>query len=216
MNSGRRFLAALALTATVLFSGCGEQATVPATGTIYGDLFLEDGTAAAGVRVYVEETGASALADDEGRFIIDGLLAVDEDGIGKYYTVLGLGKERGTDIGFLRERVKVKGSQSYGLGDVMVPPTGSIEGRLNLDGSDDNSGARIRIAGTTMEAITRADGSFMIHRVPAHSGYRIHCMMTGYEDQILDNMGGMGDPIPIEVESGVLLDLGETVLETRP
>lgn len=208
----------LILLAAMLISGCGETATSPATGTIYGSMIYPDGTPASGVTVLVEETGETTVTDDKGEFVMNGLLAVDATGMGRYYTVRGYGMHDDDDVGFLVAHFKVKGQQSYGLGTVVVQTTGRLFGAVYLeDESADHSGVVVEIEGTSLRAITRADGSFMLDRVPAFSGYRVMCSKTGYETGVFDHLVRGLDSVPVEVPSGGLVNVGAMLMsKTNP
>ena len=180
-------------------SSCGENATIPTTGTIYGDLMFEDSRPAAGIEVLVEGTDLRALSDAHGRFVIPGVLAVDEAGMGKYYVVRGHGERNGSPVGFLVDQFKVKGQQSYSVGEVVVFPTGSIFGYVELEQTGDYSGVRMSVEGTSLEAISRWDGSYLIDNVPAHDGYLINCVKEGYWNMVIQTMPGADGPVPIAV-----------------
>lgn len=57
---------------------CGQDVTLPATGTVYGELVYDDGTPAAGVVVLFEGTRLSSMSDEHGWFTINGVLVVDK------------------------------------------------------------------------------------------------------------------------------------------
>ncbi len=192
--------------------GCGQDITLPATGTVYGDLVFVDGSPASGIVVLVEGTGMSAVSDGNGRFVIGGVLAVDRSGMGKYYTVRGFGDRNGESVGFLVAHFKVKGQQSYSVGTVKVPKTGTITGTIHLDGMSDHSGVFVSLKGTSIETITRADGSYILDRVPAHEGYDVPCNRTGFQSMTIDHMGDPGSVEPIRVDPGMVTDLGLALL----
>lgn len=200
----------------VLLVGCGQDVTLPSTGTIYGDLLYDDGTAASGIVVLVEGTGQSAVSDAMGRFVINGILAVDETGMGRYYTVRGFGERAGTSVGFLVDHFKVKGQQSYGTGVVTVRETGSIRGRVTLEGKIDHSGIFVSVGGTSIETITQADGSYLLDRVPAHEGYELPCSHEGFESMTIDTFVDQGEEKPIRVSPGSVTDLGDSQLHATP
>lgn len=197
----------------MLGTGCGETVTMPATGTIYGDLVFEDGRPALGIEVLVEGLGLSAISECKGRFVINGVTAVDGDGIGKSYIVRGQGEYNLAPVGFFVDQFKVDDQQAYNVGRIVVPPTGSIIGYVMLSGTSDYSGVLLNIEGTALGAISRADGSYRIERVPAHQGYRVVCRRQGYRETILETMPGTDDPQPITVRSGEAADLGAVQLE---
>ena len=165
----RRLGILLLALAPVLVTACGEDMTLPATGTIYGDLVFEDGSPAAGMVVLVEGTRLSAVSDNKGRFIIGDVLAVDEAGMGKYYIVRGFGDKGTMPVGFLVDHFKVKGMQSYGVGTITMRQTGSIKGNIQLEGMTDHSGVFVGLKGISIGTVTRADGSYLLDRVPAHA-----------------------------------------------
>ncbi len=60
----KRLLAVLLIAFLPVFlTACSEDITLPATGTVYGDLVFDDGQPAAGIVVLVEGTGHSAVSD---------------------------------------------------------------------------------------------------------------------------------------------------------
>jgi hypothetical protein len=196
-----------------LGSGCGETVTMPATGTIYGDLTFEDGKPALGVEVIVEGLGLTGVAECGGRFVINGLTAVDTEGMGKSYVVRGQGEHNLTPVGFFVDQFLVSDQQSYNVGRITVPPTGSIFGYVKLSGTSDHSGVFLNIEGSSLGTISRADGSYLIDRVPAYQGYRIVCVKQGYREMVLDMMPGPSGPEPITVHSEQRTDLGQAQLE---
>ena len=197
----------------VLGLGCGETFTMPATGTIHGDLVFEDGRPALGIEVLVEGLGLSAISACEGHFVINNVTAVDDGGIGKSYIVRGQGEYNLAPVGFFVDQFTVDDQQAYNVGKIVVPPTGSIIGYVKLGGTSDYSGVILNIEGTTLGAISRADGSYTIARAPVHEGYRVLCRKSGYREMVLDTMPGTGDPEPITVRSEEATDLGVVQLE---
>ena len=108
-------IALLASILLIALTGCGEEAFVPANGTIYGSLSYQDGTPAAGIEVMVEKIGLTASSDGDGIFVINQVPAVDETGMGKYYVIRGWGERDGSSVGFIVTHFKVKGQQSYSV-----------------------------------------------------------------------------------------------------
>lgn len=204
---------AVGLSAAVALTGCGDDIAFPSTGTVYGDLAFEGGAPAAGITVLVEGTGLSAVSDDEGRFVIGGVVAADESGIGRYYTIRGYGESGGTPVGFLVGHFRVKGQQSYGVGRVVVRPTGAITGSVRLEGETaDHSGALVALEGTSLETTSGADGSYLLDRVPAHEGYHVVCGKEGFEEMVLDSVLVEGEFGPIAVAPGETTRVGEADL----
>lgn len=197
----------------VMGLGCGETVTMPATGTIYGDLVFEDGRPALGIEVLVEGLELSAVSACEGHFVINDVTAVDGDGIGKSYIVRGQGEYNLSPVGFFMEEFRVEDQQAYNVGKIVVPPTGSLTGYVRLSGTSDYSGVILNIEGTTLGAISRADGSYTIARAPVYEGYRVVCRKQGYREMVLDTMPGAGEPQPITVRSGEAAYLGVAQLE---
>lgn len=191
-------------------SACSEDATIPVTGTAYGTLIYDDGHPAAGMLVLVEFTGLSTVTEPNGDFVINGLLAVDETGMGRYYNLRGSGCRQSGSYGFFLPGFKIKGQQSYSTGTVIVHQTGEIQGRIlmsdNPDG--DNSGVRLSLEGTSLQSITRADGGFSLAEVPAFNGYIVICEREGYETLVLEEMIVDGRSQPITLAPGAILDLG--------
>lgn len=197
-------------------AGCGEDITLDATGTIYGNLVYDDGSPAPGIVVLVEGTGLDGVSDSSGRFVIGGVLAVDATGMGKYYTVRGYGTRGTTSIGFLVAHFKVKGQQSYSIGTVTVPETGSITGTLQLEGMSDHSGVYVHLEGTSIGTVTRADGSYLLDLVPVHAGYTVPCRRDGFEDMTIHEIDVCGFMMPIRVYPGHMTDLGSDLLIAAP
>jgi len=210
---GKGFVIALV---PMLLVGCGQDVTLPSTGTVYGDLLYDDGTAAMGIIVMVEGTGQIGVSDATGRFVINGVLAVDETGMGRYYTVRGFGDRAGKSVGFLVDHFKVKGQQSYSIGVVTVQETGSIRGRVTLEGMIDHSGVFISLEGTSIETVTQADGSYLLDRVPAHEGYALPCSHVGFESMTIETFLDQGEEKPIRVGPGRVTDLGDSQLHASP
>ncbi len=194
--------------------GCENDITLPVTGTIYGDLMYADGEHAAGISVKVEGTDQIAVSDSEGRFVINGVLAVDEAQMGRYYVVRGAGERSGVPVGFLVDHFKVKGQQSYSIGIIVVRETGSISGRMFLQGMTDHSGISVTIKGTSMRAITRADGSFVLDRVPAHEGYELLCQHDGFMTETIATFWDDGVQVPLRADPLSNTQLADTWLSS--
>ena len=208
-------LVLLAIFVVGLSTGCSNDITLPSTGTIYGDLLYADGSPAAGIAVLVEETGQAATSDDEGRFVINDVLAVDSEKMGRFYTVRGYGRNADESVGFLVDHFKVKGQQSYSVGVVIVRPTGTITGTLLLGDNTDHSGIMVRIENTSLESITHADGSFEISGIPAHKGYRLQCRHDGYEDMVIAEYWDAGEKKTIDIEPREIVLLGITTMTAQ-
>ncbi len=202
----------------LLVAGCSESVLVPATGTVYGTLIHDDGQPAAGILIIAELTGLSAVTDARGKFVMNGLLAVDEHGMGKYYNLRGVGDRQGVPVGFYLPHFKVKGQQSYSTGTVVVRRVGEIQGRIVMaDQPDgDNSGVAISLQGTSLTAVTRADGRFTLSRVPAFNGYVVPCLRDGYEALILEDMVVDTQILPIAVAAGQITDLDFRYMNPLP
>jgi len=202
----------------VVLTGCSQDVFVPATGTVYGTLVHDDGQPAAGVLVIVEFTDLSTVTDGAGRFVINGLLAVDPQGMGKYYNLRGEGERQGSPVGFFLPHFKIKGQQSYSTGTVVVRATGEIRGRVIMadQPQGDNSGVSIGLAGTSLATVTRADGSFTLAAVPAYSGYVVPCLREGYRELVLEDMIVDGQVLPIGVAPAQVTDLDFRILEPLP
>lgn len=213
---GRMLLLSLVVVSGAFLAGCGQDVTMPSTGTVYGDLMYTDGTPAAGLTVMVEGTDMSATSDSKGRFVINDVLAVNREGMGRYYVVRGEGERAGAPVGFIVTHFKVKGSQSYGMGVVVVQKLGSIAGTMLLDGDMDNSGVVVTVKGTSLSAISRADGSFLIDGVPVHSGYVLDCRHPGYGEMNIENYNNGGTPRTIDVAPAMMTNVGIHTLATLP
>lgn len=205
----------LAFVLVLGLAGCAHDVTLPAGGTIYGDLVYEDGHPAAGIVVVVEGTDLMDITDRDGRFVINEVLAVDEAGMGKYYNVRGYGIHEGTSMGFISMKFKVKGQQSYSIGTAKVLPTGTIIGAVYLSEEDDSSGVRIQIEGTSLETVTKVGGNYMLSGVPKHSGYSIRCSHPGFVTTVVDKVWQMGMQVPVQVMPGGLTNLGLSVLDKQ-
>jgi hypothetical protein len=207
----RNLVVLLAIIAVGL-TGCSEEIFVPANGTIYGDLSYADGTPASGIHVMVEGSDLIAVSDIDGRFVIGDVLAVDEVGMGKYYVVRGYGHRDAVPVGFIVTHFKVKGQQSYSVGEVTVKQTGRITGYVKLEGEIfDHSGVVVYAEGTSLTAISRVDGSYTIERVPEHQDYAIVCAKSGYHEMVMPDPDDP-DAHPIEVQSGTTTQLEEATL----
>jgi hypothetical protein len=154
----------------------------------------------------VEGTGLTDVSDSKGRFVIGEVLAVDREGMGKYYTVRGFGDRSGESVGFLVDHFKVKGQQSYSVGTVKVPKTGTITGTIQLMGMSDHSGVFVTLKGTSIGTVTRADGSYVLDRVPAHEGYALPCEREGFQSMTIQHVEHGLEAI--RVEPGLVTDLG--------
>ena len=197
----------LASIVLIALAGCGEEVFVPANGTIYGNLSYENGEPAAGIEVMVEMLGLTTYSDSDGFFVINQVPAVDETGMGKYYVVRGRGYRDDTSVGFIVTHFKVKGQQSYSIGEVQVPPTGTITGYAFLVGETDHSGVVIHLEETSLAAISRADGSYTLPKVPAHEDYNVVCQRSGYHEMTVAD---------VVVESKRTTQLDPASLEPNP
>ena len=208
-------LCTIAILSVVSLTGCGQDITLPATGTVYGDLLYTDGTPAAGIVAMVEGYPNTAVSDENGRFVINGVLAVDEQGMGRYYVVRGYGERDGNPVGFIVDHFKVKGQQSYSVGIVVVRQTGSITGAIYLEIMSDHSGVFVGIEGTSIETVTRADGSFFLDQVPAHEGYRKDCTRSGFHPMTIESFWDNGEQRPLRVDPRETTDIGATTLSVE-
>ncbi len=197
-------------------SGCGQDVTMVSTGTIWGDLIYTDGTPAAGLTVIVEGTDRMVTSDSKGRFVVNDVVAVTREGMGRYYVVRGWGERNGEPVGFIVTHFKVKGAQAYGTGVVVVQPTGSIVGAIDLEGDADDSGVIVTVEGTSLSAITRADGSFRIDGVPVHHGYVLTCEHPGYAPMDIAQFDPGDGARPVDVEPRATTDVGVHMLTRIP
>ena len=196
----KRVIGIVLMIAAVAALGCENDITLPSTGTIYGDLIYADGEHASGIVVQTEGTDQVAVSDADGRFVINGILAVDAQEMGRYYVVRGAGERSSVPVGFLVDHFKVKGAQSYSVGIIVVRETGAISGRIYLQGMMDHSGVKISIKGTSLETITRADGSFVLDRVPAHEGYELTCQHDGFMSATISTFWDNGVERPLRTD----------------
>ncbi len=209
-----RRLAALVTLAAL--AGCGQDVTMVSTGTIWGDLIYTDGTPAAGLTVIVEGTDRTATSDAKGRFVVNDVVAVTREGMGRYYVVRGWGEHENEPVGFIVPHFRVKGAQAYGTGVVVVQPTGAIAGVIDLEGDADDSGVIVTVQGTSLQAITRADGSFFIDGVPVHRDYVLTCEHPGYAPMDIATFDPGPGPRAVDVEPRATTDVGRHVLTRIP
>ena len=181
----RRLTLLILVAAALTAGGCSNDILAPSTGTIYGTLLWEDASPAAGIELMVEGTDHRAVTDKDGRFVINNVLAVNEEGMGKYYVIRGWTEKDGEDMGFIVTKFKVKGAQSYSIGTATVRPTGQAWGNIYLPDSEDHSGTTVVAMGTSLMTTTRADGSFVLDKLPPHDKYVLLCMRDGYATLML-------------------------------
>ena len=77
--------------------------------------------------------------------------------------------------------VVVQSNQVVTAADLNLTATGSISGRVTLDGKEDeNLGITVVIAGTSYMAVTDSFGFFIISDIPADKGYQVVIMKGDY------------------------------------
>ncbi len=179
-----RSIGVVTAAACALFlAGCGSDFYAPVTGTVYGTVLLPGGTPAAGVTVLVEGTPLRDLTDSNGRFVINDIPSVREGQIGEYYNIRGEYEAEGQSLAFVTIHFKVKEQQSYSIGRVTLEPTGTITGRVALEGSSDASGVEVLLEGLSIRAVTNAAGEYRLDRVPVFAAYAVVCRHPAYLDQ---------------------------------
>ena len=207
----------LILMVAVLWSGgCAEETTLPVTGTIYADLVYSDLEPAQGITVWVEGLELNGVSGPDGRVIVGGLPITGPPDQGLFYVIRGRGERDGIPVGFVVDSVQVADQETYFIGQVSVQPMGALAGAVLLAGTSDNSGALIRVEGTSLSAVSRRDGVFLINDVPAHVAYRLIFTAEGYQEQIKDTMPGDDGPVPITVTAGDTTIVGLTLMAPLP
>ena len=69
-------------------------------------------------------------------------------------------------LGLRMKDIVVKAQENTELKDVRMPTTGNISGTVEVVGSDDPSGIKVTIPGTTFSATSDAAGNYLIESVP--------------------------------------------------
>ncbi|HQO34265.1 MAG TPA: carboxypeptidase regulatory-like domain-containing protein [bacterium] len=143
------------IVAAVLLVGCAR--TGP-EGDLSGQFVLPDTPDSEGIHVFLPGTPHQALTDRQGRFYIQGIMA------GDYELVV-------TEEGYeeIREPVQIAAGAQVTLASqalIPLPPeTGSIRGRILLEGREDHSGAIVLLLGTPHSTTTDESGVFRFDEV---------------------------------------------------
>lgn len=161
-------------------------------------LLGQTGTAA-GAEVRLENGGAPTMADAEGRFQFSQvtnnpapvLLARKTAGDGTPYS--------------LRQPLQA----GVDLQQLLLRPSGAIVGKVSAPGLSDLTGINVFIAGTSLGALTDAQGDFFLADIPAGS-YTITARREGF----------MPVQVPVQVETGkpvaITLSLTSPAESNRP
>ncbi|MBF5046572.1 hypothetical protein FGE12_29415 [Aggregicoccus sp. 17bor-14] len=127
------------------------------TARLQGKVLLDGAsTDSAGVQVYLEGTGHVAFSASNGDFLLEGIAP------GTYALSaqhLGFGMAR---VGALR----LEAGQTVDVGTLRLAPvgnaSGAVTGQVQLVGANDHGGVTVFLAGTSLSALSAADGSFTL------------------------------------------------------
>ena len=175
-------LFSIVLLAIVLVACSSEPSSnEPAkTGSIRGRALYSNGTDHSGIVLTLDKTdGLRAISMEDGsRSVVamcvsktDGSYAFNnlEDGTYTVYASSNDSLEKAVTA-----NVVISGSRAVTLEDLLLTATGSISGRITIDGSaSGNSGIFVYIAGTSYMAATDDSGQYCISGIPAGTGYQL-------------------------------------------
>jgi formylglycine-generating enzyme required for sulfatase activity len=193
MNIKRLSISASILLILAVFSliGCDQPVDSPlavATGVITGKVLYQGGTSHAGIAVTLEQTDglrtasvlaaargaassarsvvANTVTTEDGSYQFPGLAA----GIYTVHASFKESKEKAVTI-----NITVAAGQTVTAEDLKLTPTGSLTGKITLDGNSNkgNEGFQISVASTSYMAVTDTAGNFTISDIPIGSGYLI-------------------------------------------
>ncbi len=157
------------IAASLLF-GCAR--TSP-EGDLSGQFVLADTADSEGIHVFLPGTSHQAFTDRQGRFHIRGIMA------GEYELVAS---EEGYEE--IRQTVQIPAGAQVTLASqplIPLPPkTGSIRGRIRLEGREDHSGAIVLLLGTPHSTTTDESGVFRFDKVEMGT-YQLIALKDGYQ-----------------------------------
>jgi hypothetical protein len=211
MKTGKIFWVSLLVAAAL--TGCEQltdpvQTTAVGVGTISGRALYQGGSSHAGIAITLDQTdglrsvavlSAARSAVPAGRSVAAATTTGDD---GSYqfanvaagtYTVYASSKDSTEKA--VAVNVTVAVGQSVTAADLNLTATGSITGKVTLDGkTTGNLGFIVFIAGTSYMAMTADDGSFTISDIPAKGGYTVALTKGAYT--------GLWQTATVTVEAG--------------
>ena len=131
---------------------------------------LTDGIAIEAARSAARSVLGQKKAAKDGSYSFENLAP----GLYTVYASSNISKERAVTT-----NVSVKANQTVNAADLNLTATGSISGKVQLDGSG-KAGFIVNLAGTSFMAVTGEDGSFIISDVPAGTEYNLSVLFGTY------------------------------------
>ncbi len=131
---------------------------------------LTDGIAVEAARSAARSVLGQKKAAKDGSYSFENL----EPGLYTVYASSNISKERAVTT-----NVKVEANRAATASDLKLTATGSISGKVQLDGNG-KAGFIVNLAGTSFMAVTGEDGSFIISDVPAGTEYNLSVLFGTY------------------------------------
>ncbi len=169
---------------TVDQEGAGDDAEVPVQGAV----------------CTLEGTNRNATTDANGDFVLSQIAD------GAYILICRHAAASGASYAAL-VAVEVTNGQTVNLGTILATAPGSIEGVANLIGQSDHTGIVAFIPGTSMSALSNADGFFHLEEVPEGT-YTLRFEKDGFLPIELDDIEVVGvettvvQPVTLALSSG--------------
>lgn len=167
--------------AIFLVAGCAKEAPPPTQetkgGRIVGKAFLSDQIGLSspdhsGIVVELKELGISTQTSKDGSFVFENV----PEGI----YMLSFSKE---GYRMAEQFSEVKAGETASVPEVTLQATGSIIGKILLEGQTDHKGTKVLVEGLGIEATTDKDGNFAIREIPVGT-YTLKIQHTGYMDDL--------------------------------
>ncbi|MDR0910585.1 MAG: hypothetical protein LBM77_12560 [Spirochaetaceae bacterium] len=177
------------ITGSAMYAGAASDENGGITITVEGNngLVSQSVLRAAAGDAFVNTIRASSTTASDGTYIIEGLA----EGI---YTIYAYGpatRERA-----MMTNIIVSLGETTTVDDITLATTGSLSGRIKLNGNEaGNSGLIVSLTGTNFMAITGDDGTFSIEDIPARETAYTLLVMKGMWTVLwnADDEGGEAD-----------------------
>ncbi len=161
--------------ATTLVPSTASEQTVK-TGTIAGTIRFHDGSTDTGIDVVIEETGAPATTTSTGAFFLENVEA------GTYTLSIGYA---GFKTVFINGVTVVPWDTAFIDPVSLKPKVGTISGTVVLEDGTAPSGVLVSVDGTSVQAVTGGDGSFILSPLLA-GDYTVRFHKDNYVDVVLE------------------------------
>lgn len=163
-------------------ASCNQQPEASKTqyGSITGKVHYTNGTVHSGILLTLDKTdGLRAISMSDGSKAVEGICYSQEDGsFGFYNLTPGTYTVYASSNNSLEKAVSanvyVAEGKAVSISDLNLTATGTISGKLNIDGNTfGNEGFLVFVAGTSYMAATDNSGKYSITGIPAGEDYPI-------------------------------------------